>query len=80
MCSYLKDRQKAVQVNNNFSLCKKFQAGVPQRSIGGPLLFYLFIYNLFLIDILDALWIAFKKKSQLHVKSQIKVGKLNYSI
>ena len=39
MCSYLKDRRQVVQVNVNFSSCKKVQAGVPQEFIDGPLLF-----------------------------------------
>ena len=29
MCSYLKDRRQAVQINNNFSSYKKVQPGVP---------------------------------------------------
>ena len=52
MCSYLKNRQQSVQINNNFSSVKKVHAGVPQGSIDGPLLFNLFIYDsvLFLTD------------------------------
>ena len=44
-CSYLKDRRKAVQINN-FSSYKKVQASVPQGSVDGPLLFNLFINGL----------------------------------
>ena len=50
MCSYLKDRWQAVQINNNFISYKKLQAGVPQGSIDGLFLFILFIndFELFL--------------------------------
>ena len=45
MCSLLKDRhqRQAVQINNNFSSYKKVQAGGPQGSFHGLLLFHLFI-------------------------------------
>ena len=45
MCSYLINRQQAVQINN-FSSYKKVQTGVLQGSIDGPLFFNLFINDL----------------------------------
>ena len=43
ICSYLKNRKKSVQMNNNFSSAKKVLAGVSQGSIDGCFLFDLFI-------------------------------------
>ena len=47
-CSYLKNRRRRVQINNKFSSLKEVIAGVPQGSIDEPLIFNLFINDIFL--------------------------------
>ena len=56
MCSYLKNRKQSIQINNNFSSGKKVNAGAPQTSIDGVLLFNLFTndYALFLSDLFSS--------------------------
>ena len=50
MFSYLKNRRPGDQFNNKFSSLKEAIVGVLQGSIDGPLLFNLFINDLFLFN------------------------------
>ena len=46
--SYLSKRRKRITINDAYSLCSDKTFGLPKRSILGPLLFNIFICNLFM--------------------------------
>ena len=54
--SYLKDRKQNIRISNIFSAFQNILSGVPQGSILGPILFNIFLIDLFLCI----------KKSDLH--------------
>ena len=47
MHSYLTDRYQRAKINNSYSLWSLIKYGVPQGSIVGPILFNLFLCDMF---------------------------------
>ena len=48
--SYLKNRWYRTKINHKFSLWKELSQGVPQGSVYGPLLFNIYLKNLFFLS------------------------------
>ena len=54
MHSYLTDRYQRVKINNSYSLWSLIKHGVPQGSILGPILFNIFLCDMFfMVDNID---------------------------
>ena len=77
---YLSDRYQRVKINNSYSLWSLLKYGQPQGSILGPILFNIFLCNLFLLlDLVDIASYADDntpytiRKNEYEIKSKLEI-------
>ena len=65
--SYLTERKQFVYINGSYSTTKMIQFGVPHRSNLGPILFSIYVYNIF--NIFDFTPVLYADDTCLYIKA-----------